>query len=141
LSSFVVDASVAAKWFFNEQLADEARIVLDQSESLYAPDFMLMEVDEFFCKRVRRGDLRLEDAQDARIMLRNLPVNYFPQYLVADSAFEIANMTRRSLYDCIYLSLAVILDEKMITADRKFFDGITETEFADQICWIEDTAL
>lgn len=39
----IVDASIAAKWFLEEDLSDAARRVLRRGNNLYAPDFLLLE--------------------------------------------------------------------------------------------------
>ncbi len=57
MSIFVVDASVAAKWFFDEPLSAEAARLLDVSHGLHAPDFFSLEIDSILCKKMRRGEI------------------------------------------------------------------------------------
>ena len=45
MSVYVIDASIAAKWFFDENLSGAARGVLNQEHRLFAPDFFLLEMD------------------------------------------------------------------------------------------------
>ena len=138
MSVYVVDASVAAKWFFDEPLAEDARRVLRRGNRLYAPDFFLLEMDNILCKRIRRGELTLRDAEDARVMLRELPIERPPFGSVQNRAFEIANQTQRSLYDCLYLALSVLLDGRMVTADRKLYDAMASGPFSQHVAWVED---
>jgi predicted nucleic acid-binding protein len=49
MSVYVVDASVAAKWFFDEPFSDEATRLLDASHTLHVPDFFLLEIAENLC--------------------------------------------------------------------------------------------
>jgi predicted nucleic acid-binding protein len=129
---------VAAKWFLDEDLCDEARRVLHTGYSLHAPDFLLLEMDSIFLKRVRRGDITLDDADDARLMFSRVPIarHTFTTYL--DSAFAIANETGQSIYDCLYVALAVLLRARMVTADRRLYEGIRNGRFKKHIGWIED---
>ena len=57
MSIYVVDASVAAKWFFDEPLSDESARLLDPSHVLHVPDLFLIEIDSVLCKKIRRGEI------------------------------------------------------------------------------------
>ena len=140
MSDYVVDASAAAKWFFDEPHAEAARVLLRPGIRLSAPDFLLVEMDNLFCKRVRRGDMTREDADDARVLLRQLPVEFHPSAALHEQAYELAHRTRRSLYDCFYLSLAILLDAPMVTADRRLFDALGKGAFSAHVMWVEATA-
>ena len=50
MSLYVVDASVAAKWFIEEVHAEAALALLRESNRLHAPDFLLVEMDGLLCK-------------------------------------------------------------------------------------------
>lgn len=58
MSILVVDAGVAAKWFFDEPLSDEAARLLDPSYELHAPDFFLLEIDNVLCKDLPHQGVR-----------------------------------------------------------------------------------
>lgn len=45
--------------------------------------------------------------------------------------------TGRALYDWIYLSLALSLSCRFITADRKFFMAMRGTRFRYNLVWVE----
>ena len=140
MSVFVVDSSVAAKWFSNEAHADAALAVLDESNDLHAPDFFLIEFDNVVCKWVRRGLLSAREGVDVREAVRQCPVELHPFAALMDSAFAIANETQRSLYDCLYVALAALLDGSMVTADRRLCDAIASGPFAAHITWVEDAS-
>ena len=61
MSTYVVDASVAAKWFIEEEHTAAARSVLDQRNDLHVPDIFLVETDSIVCKWVRRGIITAVD--------------------------------------------------------------------------------
>ncbi len=71
-------------------------------------------------------------------MLRQLPIEYHAFASLQNRAYHIANQIRQSPYDCLYLVLAAILDGRMVTADRRFYDRIVKSPFAAHVRWVED---
>ena len=140
MSVLVVDSSVAAKWFNNEAHADAALAVLDGSNDLHAPDFFPIEFDNIVCKWVRRGLLKVQEGIDVREAIRQCPIELHPFAALMDSAFAIANETQRSMYDCLYVALAVLLDGSMVTADRRLYDAIAPGPLAAHITWVENAS-
>ncbi len=51
--SLIVDASVAIKWFSQEQGSPQAEALLEGSEQLLSPDFVLAEIASGLVKKVR----------------------------------------------------------------------------------------
>lgn len=138
MSVCVVDASVAAKWFIEEEHADAALSVLIGPDELHAPDFFLLEMDNVFCKWIRRGVVSVTDGRDLREALRRYPIQMHPFSSLLDSAFRIANETRRHLYDCLYVALATHLGGQVVTADRRLYEGLAGGPFAKHVSWVED---
>ena len=138
MSLWVVGSSVAAKWFFPEEHTDAAETLLHAEHELHAPDFFLLELDNLFCKRIRRGEITEREGRDLRAAVRQVPVQLHPFADLADVGFELANQTRRSLYDCLYLALAVLLEAKMITADRRLYEALHPGPLAESVCWVTD---
>lgn len=134
----MIDASVAAKWFLDEVFCDESREVLRRGYSLHAPDFLLLEIDSVFLKRTRRGDITPKDADAARLMLRQIPITCHAFSEFIDRAYEIACLTGQSIYDSLYLTLALLLDSQMITADRRLYDGLRNGPFKKHLVWVGD---
>ncbi|MBM4031341.1 MAG: type II toxin-antitoxin system VapC family toxin [Planctomycetes bacterium] len=138
MSLYVVDSSVALKWYFNEEHTEAARRVLRPEHERLAPELLLLEFDAALCKRVRRGLLTEADADDIRAALRRSRLLLYPQSLLLNAAYEIAKEVRRSPYDCLYLALADLLGERMVTADRRFYEAILATPFRECVVWVED---
>jgi predicted nucleic acid-binding protein len=117
----VVDTSVAVKWVVpddeTEGGTDAALALLE--EGLLAPDLLLAEFGNVMWKKLRRGQIEVQQAFDA---LRILPtiVSVVPTGPYLDKAFEIAVALDHPVYDCIYLALAINEDCRMVTADRAF---------------------
>ncbi len=146
----IVDASVAAKWFADEQFADDARRLISEDNQLHVPDFFLLEMDNVLVKWIRRGLITEPEGRDVRSVLRQLPIYTHPTGELRDFAYFIANATLRSrsprstsrtgcsFYDCLYLALTALLDGQMVTADRRFYEAMSTGPFDKHLLWVED---
>lgn len=138
MSVLVIDASVAAKWFTEEEHAEEALRLLGGENPLHAPDFFVLEMDSILCKWMRRGIISEDDAELVRATLREIPIQKHPFAPLQDSAYTIASQTGQSVYDCLYVALAALLKGRMLTADRRLYDGLRNGPFEKHLIWIED---
>ena len=127
---FVVDASVAAKWFLEEEHTAAALRLLEVADFLHAPELFSLELDHVLCKKVRRGELTQEQGEEIREALDRFPIQKLPSVWLRDLGFTIACATGRALYDGLYLALAVLLGVPMVTADRKLYDALAEGPLA-----------
>ena len=141
MTAYVVDASVAAKWFLEEPFTAEAAALLRSGNRLSAPDFLLLEMDSLLVKRMRRGDLTAEKAREVRSVLGQLPLDYHAFGAFQDHAWELACQTGCSIYDCLYLAMALALGAPLVTADRKFLGSLARGPLAGHVLWVEDAAL
>jgi len=137
MSVYVVDASVAAKWFFEESHTEAASAILDAHYQLHAPDFLRLELDSVIGKRIRRGEITASLGRSIRDALRAFPLQYHPADLLEDAVFELALETSRSVYDCLYLALAVLIEAPLITADRRFYNALETSPLSTHLCWVE----
>jgi predicted nucleic acid-binding protein len=71
---YVVDSSVAIKWYVPEVLDAEARRLRAGGVALHAPDFLDVEIAAIVWKKRRRGDLTRQDADDLLNDLAGLTV-------------------------------------------------------------------
>ena len=138
MSVFVVDASVAAKWYAQEPNAEDALRLLAGAHVLHAPDFLLMEMDNVLCTWVRSGSFTRAAASETRAALRTAPVQLHPFQRLLDSSWGIAADHGVSLYDALYVALAIHLDAQLVTADRKLLRSLSGTPFARHVTWVED---
>ena len=138
MSLYVVDSSVGAKWFFPEPHSDKALELLDDRHELHAPDLLLMEVDSVVCKRIRTREITVRIGREIRAALRRAPVRLHPSEPLLEPAFELAVATEQSIYDCVFLALAVLLRARIVTADRRFFNSLHAGRYADAVCWVAD---
>jgi predicted nucleic acid-binding protein len=117
--TIVVDASVALKWFVPEALSENAASLLDGSADLSAPDLLYPEFGNILWKKVQRQEITTEDAREILIGLRRVPLALTPSSILIDAALEIAIAHRRTVYDSLYVALAVARDSILVTADDK----------------------
>ena len=134
----VVDASVAAKWFVEEEHDEAALALLDRRYQLHAPDFFLLEMDNIVLKWVRRGILTAADGEDTRAEIRGVPIQMHPFGGLLDSAYKVAADTGRSAYDGLYVALAISLDCRVATADRRLYDALAGGALGRHVLWVED---
>lgn len=124
-----VDASVAAKWIFEEELYLEARAlyreVLAASRRIVAPPLLPMGVTNVVRQRMRRAKypaaapLSQAEAHEALERFLAFPIDIeFPRGL-QQSALDIAIQCELpAVYDAHYVALAKTLDCEFWTADR-----------------------
>ncbi len=135
---FVVDASVAVKWFIPE-IYYEAALQLRNSEyELHVPKFVLLEIGNVLCKKQRQTELTREESALILKLLQSLPLHWHSDNIIFNQAVTIASETQRSLYDCMYLSLAILLDGLLVTADRKFYEALQNTPYKKYLIWVEN---
>lgn len=134
----IVDASVAIKWFVNEDLHQEALRLLAFDDALRAPDFILAEVGNVFWRKRLSDDLEEALALRALDELRkNLPVLY-PLSDLVERAFRIATHLRHPIYDCIYLACAEAAQGVLVSADRRLLRIVGGTQFAPLVRDLRD---
>jgi predicted nucleic acid-binding protein len=138
LSDYIIDASVVVKWFLPEPYAEEARRLRRGGLDCSAPDLLLLEVTNVFWKHVVRGNLDIATARDAVEALSTVPVRVRGAESLFAEAFRLAAETRRSVYDCTYLALAIQEDCPLVTADRKFYHALKNGPFAPRLLWVGD---
>ncbi len=117
--TLVVDASVAIKWFVQENRSDAARAVLDSGEPLVAPDLVVSEACNAAWKKVKRGEISEE--QGAAVA-RALPMSFdrlMPTAELAPRAFAIGHRFNHPVYDCFYLALAESESATLVTDDAQ----------------------
>jgi len=123
--TLVVDCSVAAKWVLHETGHAEALHLLQEEKAgrvtLIAPDLLLTEFASLIAKRVRRKQMLSTEASDAFRLLEEYATLLFETRLLLGAALQLALDRHASLWDCIYLALAIAHDCPLITADRRLF--------------------
>ena len=137
MSQYVVDASVAAKWFLPEAYADDAQRLIDNNDDLFSPELMFHEMTSVMLKRVRRDGMPDERARGALAMLPFVVRPVSASHL-AGMAMDIAIRYDRSAYDAAYVALAIDRGCRLVTADRRLYNALASSDLASTMLWIED---
>jgi predicted nucleic acid-binding protein len=126
VSVFVVDASVVIKWFVPEIHAEAARRWLDASHDYVAPDLLFPEVGNVVWKKVRRKELEEAEAKQLVADLGQVAVEAVGSRSLLQDALAVALTTGITVYDAMYLTLAVRLETEVITGDDRFASKIAQ---------------
>jgi predicted nucleic acid-binding protein len=128
---YIVDASVVAKWLLPgpaEPLRQQAVFLLEQwttgENRLVVPDFFWIEISNVLWKAVKLGRCNREIAEAALAGLRRHQIPVLPALPLVESAFDNAIAHGRTVYDSIYLALAVSVGGQVVTADQKLVNAL-----------------
>jgi predicted nucleic acid-binding protein len=118
-----VDGSVAAKWYFAEPGHEAADRILAAGiageRELLAPDLIVPEFANVLWKRVRRHECSRPAAAEILVLWEVDCPRLVASSELAARAFGLANELDQSVYDCLYLALAIDMDASLATADRR----------------------
>ena len=134
--SLIVDASVAIKWFVKETLHDEALVLLQHSDRLQAPEFIVLELTNVVWKKRLRREITKGQAQTIVSAIPNYVSIVYPIVLDHERALELAVFLEHPAYDCLYLACAERVGGTVVTADRALFNTVKESSFADLAAYL-----
>ncbi len=120
--TYVIDASVALKWFLTEEDSRGADALFDaflrSRAELLAPDVLLLEVANALWKQTALLKLlRSEEAVSIFHDFITLPLNLQPSNPLASLALNLAVKFQHPVYDMLYCALAIENDCEFVTAD------------------------
>lgn len=138
MTRYVVDASVAIKWFLPEVHSEAAARLLRRAYRLLAPDLIWAEFGNALWKKWRRKEIEANVAQGILQDFRRFPVDVHGSDLLVQTAWEIAVEFELTVYDSLYLALAQRTGCSLVTADSKFRNVLKSTRLAPFVLWIED---
>jgi predicted nucleic acid-binding protein len=131
VSLVIVDASVAAKWFLpenGEALMDQAAALLDQYDrreiQFVVPDLFYVEIASAIWKAVRIGRVSRAFGDQALVLLTQREFATIPSLKLLDGAFQIAADYGRTVYESLYVALAVQTKSQLITADERLANSL-----------------
>ena len=133
MKSYILDASVAIKWFseYDEDDLDKALQlrfqILNKECEIIVPDLIFYELSNAL-----RYNTRLTES-DVKAAVQSLIDMEFDVKVVesrtAEHAIEIAYAYNVSVYDSYYLALAHLENKPLVTADYKFAERIKKFKY------------
>ena len=126
--SFIVDASVAALWTFEDESHPIADIALDEIRGDgdgFVPQHWYLEVRNALLMGERRGRIAQEDIGDRLSFLSGLTVQT-DEDVNLDAVFHLARLYNVTMYDAMYLELALRRRLPLATLDRRLAQAASE---------------
>ncbi len=131
---FVIDASVALAWCFEDEFSEEADAVLDrlEHESALAPAHWPLEVANALRTAEKRGRIGATDLPRLRALLAALPIEIAPIDLAVaiGGVLEAARACDLTAYDAAYLNLAADRALPLATGDVRLRDACSRAGVA-----------
>ena len=131
MNTYVIDASVAAKWVLpagGETLTREALELLKGYVAgevrFVVPDLFWAEFANVLWKAVRQGRLRVVSAESGLRAMRERNFPTVSSHTLLLEAFAIATAFDRAVYDCLYVALAMTSKSQMVTADERLANAL-----------------
>ena len=116
----VVDCSVTAAWFLKDERSAEADAALDRVTAVggVAPWLWWAEIRNVFLIAERNGRMAAADTATALTELQSLGIrlDHAPD---SATALRLARFHRLTLYDALYLELAIREGRPLATLDRR----------------------
>lgn len=131
MTALVLDASVAVKWAIpsaKETLTAESVQLLKRYQegdiNFIVPDVFWAEVGNVLWKGVRQRRWPQAIAERAAADMRRRNFFTVSSLDLLAEALEIAFVHDRSVYDCLYVALAIQFKIEMITADERLANAL-----------------
>jgi predicted nucleic acid-binding protein len=135
---YVVDASVAIKWYVPEIYEQEATQLLRGNHVFHAPELIYPEFSNILWKKVRRGEVTAAEGQRILAAFAAKKLIAHAHQPLMQSAYTGAESSGQTVYDWTYLALATALSCEFVTADEKFYRALEQTPLKANLCWIGD---
>ncbi|TDR95903.1 type II toxin-antitoxin system VapC family toxin [Enterovirga rhinocerotis] len=138
MSALVVDASVAVKWFVQEDDSEDAVRILDSVDDLHAPRLLKLELANALWANVGRGVIGIDQAHEGILRIERTMSRWHDDESLILQAFDWSVSYRHPIYDFCYLSLALTLGLRVVTADRRFLRLLAGSPQANLVVSLTD---
>jgi predicted nucleic acid-binding protein len=136
--SFVVDSSIAVKWFLPEAWHDEALQILNREDAIYAPDLIVAEVANVAWKKALRGEVIERQALDIVAGISSGVPILCPSSLLSEAALKMGLAINHPVYDCLYMACAEYFGSYVITDDQRLCRAVIGTIYAPLVVHISN---
>lgn len=138
MGSVVVDSSVVIKWFVAEPHSAESRQLLNDyitgTLDFVEPDLLYAEIGNVVWRKHVLQGMSASDAQQILDTFSKLTLRVIASSTLLAEAYQLAVTHQRTVYDSLYLALAVREGCPFVTADEKLVNAIG-SQFSN-IVWI-----
>ncbi len=131
MTTYVIDASVAAKWVLpsrGETLTQEALEMLKRYAAgelrFVVPDLFWAELGNILWKAVRQKRLTVASAESALLAMRDRGFPTVSSHTLLAGAVVIAMAFDRAVYDALYVALALDSKSQLVTADARLANAL-----------------
>ena len=128
--AFVLDCSVTMAWIFIDESDQRTETLRDELPQDFAvvPALWSMEVANALLVAKRRGRIHAREWPEVRNLLGALPIEIdtFTWDAVMVRALELADRHELSVYDAMYLELAVRRGLSLATLDKRLADACAD---------------
>jgi predicted nucleic acid-binding protein len=131
VKTYVVDASIAAKWILpasGETLTREALELLNSYITgelrFVVPDLFWAELANVVWKAARQNRINAASAESALRAMRDRNFPTVSTHTLLVEAFAIATAFDRTVYDALYVALAINSKSQMVTADERLANAL-----------------
>lgn len=129
---YVLDCSVAVRWFVAQTHADKAAHILDElatgQTTLVAPDVIVPEFGHVLRKLVVGKKLAPDRARPFLDRFLLLPIEMSSSRGLAPRALDLTFRHSATFYDALYLALAERENLKVVTADERMVNAFAGLE-------------
>jgi hypothetical protein len=133
-----IDASVIAKWFFDEPFQEQAKRLIELPVHFTAPDLLIYEFASIVRKLTRQNKITPNEGTDTIKQFKELSIQYLPAKTLCQQSYIIANELDHHVYDSFYLAIPVMQNGLLVTADKVFYNKVSNSPYQNKICWIEN---
>ena len=103
------------------------------------PTYFFTEAASVLQRKVAVERTRTEaEGLEAFRSIQAVPMTIHPTETLLEDAFRLGVRYRRPVYDSLYLVLAEALGGRVVTADRRLYNGVHGGPLDHLVLWIED---
>ena len=130
----VIDTSVVVKWIVDEDNFVAARNLLIPDLQRIAPELVLVEMANVLQRKTRMGQLESTQAAKAVVNMRHFFDRLVSSVDLVGPAFALSRRLDHSVYDCMFLTLALSEEDgRLVTSDEKFIGKAKAAGYGERI--------
>lgn len=135
----IPDACVGVQWDVKEPDSGSALRLLDPRYDLHVPSYFFTEAVSVLQRKVAVDRTLTEEAGLAALqLLQMIPMTVHATEGLLESAFRHGVRYRRPVYDSLYLVLAAALGGRVVTCDRRLYNGVHGGPLDHLVLWVTD---